>query len=483
MKVNDNYSNKNDFLYLTKLDFSKNDSFGLPIQNKNSKNAIEKNNNFNEVNMDPRLELTLKYLDIISTLPTFITNNIFFNDLLLLSKNDLIELGFSLVERNRILNFSQEFKKFGKKYNIQEINKFFSEFQNLNMRLITFNSNNIQSNEENGIEINYMNNPNNNKNISNKKKSNYLYINYDNNHSNIPNTNNSNNDFSYINEKFNEKFYQRNSSNKKNSTNNNFYQKSNLVSGKYNNNNSKIQLNKSNYNLNNNDIQLMDNYISYNKIKNKKNYSENTYQKPLNLNINHNNINHDYSQNYKEIDSIKLVRQNSKTSKNSNYSKNSKSRLATISKSFLQPSTTSGTIVQKYQDLTEEIDNYFKKYNDYKENKKNKKKKYQVITSSSSNHNKKNYNPIFKKCINSNNKNYIDKKKNSNLNNINYINSINNNNFNENNMDNNLNDELEKMQKLQELQKKKKELKEKFDSICDKENKKKEIVKYLDEEE
>ena len=44
---------------------SKNDSFGLPIQNKNSKNAIEKNNNFNELNMDPILELTLKYLDII----------------------------------------------------------------------------------------------------------------------------------------------------------------------------------------------------------------------------------------------------------------------------------------------------------------------------------------------------------------------------------------------------------------------------------
>jgi inorganic pyrophosphatase len=41
-----------------------------------------------------------------------------------------------------------------------------------------------------------------------------------------------------------------------------------------------------------------------------------------------------------------------------------------ISKSFLPPSTSSGTIVQMSQNLAEEIDNYFKKYNDYKENKK-----------------------------------------------------------------------------------------------------------------
>ena len=120
--------------------------------------------------------LTLKYLDIISALPTFLTNNIFFKDLLLLSKNDLVELGFSLVERNRILNFSQEFKKYGKKYSIQEINNFFNEFQNLNMRLITIN-NNIQSlptNEENEITNNI-----NNERLSTNQKSNYNFLNYD----------------------------------------------------------------------------------------------------------------------------------------------------------------------------------------------------------------------------------------------------------------------------------------------------------------
>ena len=37
------------------------------------------------------------------------------------SGGDLIDLGFSLVERNRILHFSQMFNRYGKKNNIYEI--------------------------------------------------------------------------------------------------------------------------------------------------------------------------------------------------------------------------------------------------------------------------------------------------------------------------------------------------------------------------
>ncbi len=163
MKLNDNFSNKNDILYLNKFDFSKNDSFGQSIQNKNTKNAKEYNNNINQINIDPRLELTLNYLDILSTLPTFITNNISFNDLLLLSKKDLNELGFSLVERNRIIHFSQEFNRYGKKYNLQEINNFFSEYQNLNMKSSSINNNNIQSfSSKDNNEINNIINKENN---------------------------------------------------------------------------------------------------------------------------------------------------------------------------------------------------------------------------------------------------------------------------------------------------------------------------------
>ena len=455
MKSNDNFSNNNDFIYLNKFDFSKNDSFGLPNQSKSSKNNKEYNKNFNESNVDPRLKLTLKYLDVIPTLPTFIANNIFFNDLLLLSKNDLVELGFSLVERNRILNFSQTFKKYGKKYSIQEINNFFNKFQNLNMRLITIN-NNIQSfttNEENQLTDNI-----NNEKLGNKnQRSNYNYLNYNKKiNSNIPNSD------SLLLE---DKPYPINH-------NNDYYPKSNIFE-KFNNSN-KNQLNKNNFNFQNNDINLIINYLASNKIKSKNIKPEQKYQEFIysNSNINHNNINtHNYNNNYQENNSSKLIRQNSKASKTSSYSKNSKSRLVILSKNFLPPSSISGSIVQKYQNLSEEIDNYFKKYNNYKENKKNKMKKYQIITSS--NNSKKKYNPIF-----INNKNFIDKKQNNNsLNNVSNF----NNNYKESDLNNNINNEIS--QKIQELQKKKKELKEKLNIICNNENTKKIIVKYLEEEE
>lgn len=453
MKLNDNISNKNDNIYLYKFDFSKNDSFGMPIQNKNQKNTKDYNNKFNESNVDPRLELVLKYLDISSILPTFITNNIFFNDLLLLSKNDLVELGFSLVERIRILNFSQEFKKYAKKYNIQEINNFFNEFQNLNMRLMTIN-NNMQSipfNEENEI----INHNINNESIKNNENFNFNYINNDNNNSIIPNTNSL-----YL----EEKEFQINNNNQKYLKNNDeFYPTSNLFPNKYNNKN---QINK--YKLNNNDFKLINNNISPLKIKNiNNNWQDSNNQASLKININHNNSN-----NNQEINSSKIIRQNSKASKNSSYSKNSKSRLITLSKSFVPQTTNSGLIVQKFQNLSEEIDNYFKKYNNYKENKKNKLKKYQAITTS--NKSKKKYNPIFK---NNNIKNYIDKKNNNNLNSLNNLSIFNNNN--ENDMENNINNDLSV--RIKELQKKKKELKEKLNTVCNNENKRKTIFKYIEE--
>ena len=466
MKINDNFSNKNDLNYLNNFDFSKNDSFGTPTQKRNSNNIKEYSNNINQENVDPRLELTLNYLDINSILPTFITNNISFNDLLLLSKNDLIELGFSLVERNRIIHFSQEFKRYGKKYNIQEIHNFFNEFQNLNMRLNSIN-NNIQyfpyqkENEINNISIN--NNKNNKKNYNNNNYTNKNIKNYNYNKYKTPTTTDL-----YL----NEKKFQIN-----NNINNDFFSKKSNSSINSNN----IQINKNNNDYNNN-IKVMNNYISANKAKNKNNLKDPIYQNSLNsnLNYNHNNL--------IEINSSKLVRQNSKASKNSSYSKNSKSKLVTMSKSFLPPATSFGSIVQKYQNLSEEIDNYFKKYNEYKEQQKNKIKKYQIITTSNSK--KKNYNPIF--FNNYNNKNYFGNKNkenyyinninnHNNVNNINDKNNLNNFIFNDNNKEEKLNNELSL--KLQELEKKKKELKEKLNLVCEKENKKKMIIQYLEEEE
>ena len=466
MKINDNFSNKNDFNYLNKFDFSKNDSFGLPLQNLNSKNTKENNDNINHSNIDPRLELTLTYLDINSTMPTFITNNISFNDILLLSKKDLIDLGFSLVERNRILHFSQEFKRYGKKYNIQEIENFFNEFQNLNM----LTNNNIQSippkqESENELKINNLSKRNN-------------YNNFDNNYNYSFNNDNSNNNncISQNNQNINNNLF--NADNKSYNLNDEQNQLKDNISFPYGNKN-----NKSNYNAsNNNDIKIKNNYKDSNKIKNK-NYKQNkNYQDFDNKSACNNN--------YNEMNSSYLIRQNSKASKNSSYSKNSKSRLVTISKTIVPSASSSESIVQKYQNLSEEIDNYFKKYNDYKEQKKNKMKRYQIITSSSNNSKKNyNYNPLYANSSKISAKNNAKKKKNSQNNNIKSMNNFNNvydmnnlNDFNMNKFDQKVSSEF-LSQKLQELQNKKKELKMKLNTVCDNENKKKMIIRYLEEEE
>ena len=174
MKLNEK-SIKNDLNKINKFDFS---STYANNNHTNSQNtSIKLSNNYgndnNKINIDPRLELTLKYLDITSTLETFINNNISFNDLLLLSKKDLIELGFSLVERNRIFTFAQEYKNYGVQYNISEINEFFNNYENLNIRLVT-NGNHNQYNTRKKENINeninsdFIKNKNNNNHYNNK---------------------------------------------------------------------------------------------------------------------------------------------------------------------------------------------------------------------------------------------------------------------------------------------------------------------------
>ena len=161
------------------------------------------------------------------------------------------------------------------------------------------------------------------------------------------------------------------------------------------------------------------------------------------------------------LNSSKLVRQNSKLSKNSSYSKSSKSRFVTIPKSFITGGS-SGSIIQKYQNITDEIDNYFKKYNEYKEQKKNRMKKYELISAS---YKRKN-----------NNYNYNNPVMNNNMIKNNKIND----NFEGENINKNREDEINK--KLSELQKRKKELKDKLNLVCERENKKLMIIKFLEEE-
>ena len=75
---------------------------------------------------DDRLTYTLITLDLGNLIHIFEDNNISFVDMLLLTKEDLIELQLEIFQRNRILNFSKLFTKYAKNYSIQEISDFFT---------------------------------------------------------------------------------------------------------------------------------------------------------------------------------------------------------------------------------------------------------------------------------------------------------------------------------------------------------------------
>ena len=75
---------------------------------------------------DDRLTYTLITLDLGNLIHIFEDNNISFIDMLLLSKEDLIELQLEIFQRNRILNFSHLFTKYAKNYSIREISDFFT---------------------------------------------------------------------------------------------------------------------------------------------------------------------------------------------------------------------------------------------------------------------------------------------------------------------------------------------------------------------
>ena len=77
---------------------------------------------------DDRLTYTLITLDLGNLIHIFEDNNISFVDMLLLTKEDLIELQLEIFQRNRILNFSRLFTKYAKNYSIQEISVFSVKF-------------------------------------------------------------------------------------------------------------------------------------------------------------------------------------------------------------------------------------------------------------------------------------------------------------------------------------------------------------------
>lgn len=92
----------------------------------------KKNLDLNCMNEDKidKLDFVLSVLDLIQYKSLFVNNLIYFNDLLLLNKEDLIELNIGIGPRNRILNFSEAYKASALEYSIEELNNFFINNRN-----------------------------------------------------------------------------------------------------------------------------------------------------------------------------------------------------------------------------------------------------------------------------------------------------------------------------------------------------------------
>ncbi len=361
------------------------------LTNNNIKDNKQINNNLNEMQninrniFDPRLELVFKYLSIENNLPIFINNNINFNDLLILTRKDLIDLGLSMIDRNRILYFSQQFIKYAKNYSLNEINSFFQENKNLYNRTIsnnTTNTNNSKTNSKsNNNTSNNNNNNNNNKNLegynNNQKNENKILL--------------------YSNGFESKNYVNKNNKNNKNDVINNY------------------------------------NYKNMDKEKERDSQQEIDYC------------------NIFPVGCISQSRTNTSSKNNNNNS------ICNKVDYFL-----------KYQELTQEVDNYMFKFNEYKQNWNDSKRKYDNLMNSylvrgKLSENKKNKNK--KKIKNVKNLSHnprddkdkkINKKTSSNI-------------------------KRESLEKLQKLKERKEELKKQLETIRDKSNHKKMIINYLDE--
>lgn len=99
----------------------------------------------NDVSLDNRLVYTMNALGLESLTHIFVNNKITFNDLLFMTKEDLTELNFRMFQKNRILNFINEYTQTAKNYTMGEIECFFkanpkyNSLQNINVN----NSSNI----------------------------------------------------------------------------------------------------------------------------------------------------------------------------------------------------------------------------------------------------------------------------------------------------------------------------------------------------
>ena len=191
---NEIISNKNEQDYQEE---NKNTNEFITNQEVNDNDQIEEVENEGEDD-DDRLTYTLITLDLGNLIHIFEDNNISFVDMLLLTKEDLIELQLEIFQRNRILNFSRLFTKYAKNYSIQEISDFFTFNKQFIFNSIIYDK--VSSSNINNEFPNEMSNTNNNNNDNinnipyefNNPETNYINTEPNNKNKNLIDNNNTN---------------------------------------------------------------------------------------------------------------------------------------------------------------------------------------------------------------------------------------------------------------------------------------------------
>ena len=133
---NNNNNNLNNINYERNYENKFNLFISKNYKNENSKQNTNSNNNQNTI--DKKLIYILNNLELQELFETFKQNYIFFDDLFLLSREDLVEMKIPIGPRNRIINFIEKYKNYGKTYDFDELTLFMDKYKNI---LLNSNSN------------------------------------------------------------------------------------------------------------------------------------------------------------------------------------------------------------------------------------------------------------------------------------------------------------------------------------------------------
>ena len=157
--INPNNNNKNIKAENYPTQFYNRAQSNLYINNDSTLNINNKAGNLNtetkntNKKKDTKLIFILNKLELFDLIEVFKYNCISFEDLFLLTKEDLYEMNIPIGPRNRLINFLEQYKKYAKTYNFQEINSFLRIYNN------TYNTNNsINKVNKNYSNQNYNNN-------------------------------------------------------------------------------------------------------------------------------------------------------------------------------------------------------------------------------------------------------------------------------------------------------------------------------------